>query len=304
MSRNSTIIKLWNDLLRFGAAFIFVSLILCGSGRAENTNATLQVMTFNIRYGTAPDGENAWSNRQELVVQTISDFAPDLLGLQEVLDFQGEYLKERLAGYDFHGVGRDDGKREGEFAPVLFRRDRFELLDSGHFWLSPTPEVPGSRGWDAALPRICSWVRLKDRMHPQGQLLLLNTHFDHMGSEARLESARLIRSQINRLRSPGDSAVLTGDFNATEDDPPYSALVGPAPELALELIDSYRAVHPQRGAEESTFHDWKGGNVGRRIDWILYSEGLVAIGAEINRVSRAGQFPSDHYPVQVRLQYQ
>lgn len=269
----------------------------------ETSGPTVRVMTFNIRYGTAEDGDNRWERRCDLVVSTIQDFGPDLLGLQEVLAFQADYLKERLPGYAFHGVGRDDGKQAGEFAPVMFRRDRFEMLDSGHFWLSPTPSKPGSVGWDAALTRMMSWVLLRDRLRASGEVLILNTHFDHRGKQARAESARLIRRHCEDSARDGRSVVLTGDFNATEDDEPYRLLLAPATGATPQLIDSYLEVHAVRSADELTYHAWEGGTSGGRIDWILHSPDLKAIAAEINRRSVAGRFPSDHYPVQVVLQY-
>src|SRR5690349_20912672 len=130
--------------------FLGILLILCSPGWAQD----IKVMSFNIRYGSAPDGLNAWPFRRELLFKTIENFDPDLLGLQEVLPFQRDQLIERLKSDDFVGVPRGDGKTTGEIAGIMFRRERFEKLRAGHFWLSPTPDVAGSKGWDAALPRI------------------------------------------------------------------------------------------------------------------------------------------------------
>ncbi len=150
-------------------------------------------MSFNIRYGLANDGANSWEFRKERVAETIRVDGPDLLGTQEVQKFQLDFLLERLPGYAFAGVGREDGREKGEYCALFYREDRFENLGSGHFWLSATPEVPGSRSWDTSMSRMVTWVRLRDRRGGDRPFLFANTHFDHRGSQARLESARLVR---------------------------------------------------------------------------------------------------------------
>lgn len=273
-----------------------------GWGVDAGNQAELRVMSFNIRYGTANDGDNRWQHRKELVVQTVKAFNPDLLGLQEVLTGQADYLKTSLPDYSFHGVGRNDGQQNGEFAPIMYRRERFEVVDAGYFWLSETPEVPGSLSWDAAITRILSWTLLRDRNAGNRELVFANTHFDHRGEQARLESARLIRQRGSTMLN-GRSVVLAGDFNATEDDAPYHAFLGGNEDNAARLIDSYRAVHPKRKPDEATYHRWEGGTTGSRIDWVLHSPDLEPLSAGIDRTSQAGQFPSDHYPVQTVLRY-
>lgn len=278
------------------------AVALSSRGNEESTRRDLRVMSFNIRYGTASDGENHWSERRARVVHTIQSFDPDLLGLQEVLDFQGDYLKAGLPGYDFHGVGREDGKQRGEFAPLMFRRSRFELLDSGHLWLSETPDVPGSLSWEAAFTRMLSWVRLRDLQSNGREWVFANSHFDHISRQARLESAHLIRmfSAENQGNLP---IILTGDFNCTEDDPPYRVLLGTDEDRSPQLIDSYRAAHPERKPDELTFNGWEKRTEGSRIDWILHSPEFKAVSAGINRTSEKGRTPSDHYPVQAVLRY-
>jgi len=150
--------------------------------------ATLHVMTWNIRYDNPGDGENAWPHRKDWVAEIIRREKADIIGLQEVLKGQLDDLTQRLPEMVAYGVGRDDGKMKGEYAPILYRRDRFELLDKSTFWLSKTPDVSGSKDWDAALTRIASWVKLKDKQ--TGKVFyFINTHFDHRGAEARLQSA-------------------------------------------------------------------------------------------------------------------
>lgn len=221
-------------------ALLGIAALTPSDARADEP-ADLRVMSFNIRYGTASDGEDHWEKRRELLFTTIEAFKPDLLGTQEVLAFQADELKKRLKGYGFVGAGRDDGKGEGEMTPIYFRTDRFEKLDEGHFWLSETPETPGSKSWDTSLPRVASWVKLREKASKR-EFYFLNTHFDHRGRTARLESAKLVRKRLAAL--PGDSPiVVTGDFNSGEGSEPYQALVGGANP---KLIDAYRAVRPVR----------------------------------------------------------
>ena len=261
----------------------------------------VRVMSFNIRYGTAKDGEDAWPKRQDFLIDTIRAYNPDLLGGQEVLADQADFLRQRLPDYDLVGTGRDDGKREGELSPILFRRDRFELLAHGQWWLSPTPEKVGSKGWDAALPRIVTWARLKDR--PSGvTFLFYNTHWDHMGNVARVESGKLMRKLIEDARGDSNQPVIvTGDFNSTEETEQYRTLTG-ADGNGLKLIDAYRTVHPQRKPDEASFNGFKGTRNGLRIDWVLHSPEWIAKGAAIDRTEKNGRTPSDHYPLTAELE--
>jgi len=256
----------------------------------------LAVLSFNIRYGSANDGPDHWDKRKDLVAQTIKKHAPDLVGTQETLGFQAAYLREQLPEYTFVGVGRDDGKEKGEMAGLFFRSDRFEKLEEGHFWMSQTPETPGSKSWDSSLPRVTSWVKLKEKAGPNAgrSVYFFNTHFDHRGKQARLESAKLIRRKIEEL---GDAQViLTGDFNTGEGSEPYQVLAK-ADDAKTKLLDSYRAVQDKPGKEDGTFNGFRGSRDGARIDWILHTPGLKAVGAGIDRSNRDGRYPSDHYPV-------
>ena len=261
----------------------------------------VKVMSFNIRFGTARDGSNHWKNRSYLVAETIRMFDPDLLGAQEVLKFQAEFLEELLPQYGFHGVGRDDGATRGEFVPVMYKRDRFEVVDSGHFWLSEKPEVVGSKSWDSSLPRMASWVRLNDLESNGAPLVFVNTHFDHRGKTARLESARLIRKRAEELTKKKIPFIITGDFNTTEDGQPYAELVSARGGDRLPILDSFRVANPQRGPDESTFSRWVGHRKGSRIDWVLHSREFTTLQSVINYTNEGGRYPSDHYPVQAIL---
>jgi len=263
--------------------------------------AELKVMTFNIRYGSAADGENAWDQRKDLLLATIRAFDPDLLGTQEVLADQADFLAENLPRYTLVGVGRDDGKRRGEFSAILFRSERFELVASGTFWLSERPDVPGSKSWDSSLARIATWARLGDRAAGGRELVFLNTHWDHRGNEARVESGKLIRKWLAE-HARGAAVVVTGDLNVTDSHAGFRALLDPAAG-APRLADVFRAAHPQAQAEEATFHGFSGRRAGRRIDFILASPELAVRAAAIDDTSREGRYPSDHFPVTAVLRY-
>ncbi len=273
---------------------------------ARGEDATpIRVMSFNIRYGTARDGENSWTKRRDFLVETIRQFDPDLLGTQETLADQKDFLAEKLRGYEPHGVGRDDGQQKGEMAALFFRRDRFEKIAGGHFWLSESPDTVGKKGWDAALPRLVSWVKLKEIKGPDPlPLLFLNTHFDHMGNQAREESAKLIRRKITEL-GQDCRVVVTGDFNAGEGSKPYQALFGSEGKAASPVEDTLRAYRPRRGKEEGTFTAFKASNsTGDRIDWIGASRHFEVRTAAIDRTQKNGATPSDHFPVTAVLRAQ
>jgi endonuclease/exonuclease/phosphatase family metal-dependent hydrolase len=277
-----------------------VTLALVASAFAESP-APLRVMTFNIRNSDAKDGADHWEHRKELFAKTVRDFDPDLLGTQEVLVDQYDALGAMFSEYGVVGVARDDGKRAGEWSAIFYRKSRFDQLDAGNFWLSETPDEVGSRSWDAACTRICTWARLRDRASGK-EFLYANTHFDHRGEVARLESSKLIRKRLPVL-SKGSPVILMGDFNCIEDDEPYRVFRGAPGDNGTALIDSYREVHPKREQDEASFHAFKGTVAGSRIDWILHTSQFKATAAEIVHAGN-GRFPSDHYPVTAVLEFE
>ncbi len=191
-------------LLILAIGILFVPMTFAKKKEAINT------MSFNIRYDNPKDGKQNWHHRKKNVVRMINFYDLDIIGMQEVLVHQLNYLKDNLKEYKAIGVGREDGKEKGEFAPVFYRKDRFEELKSGTFWLSETPEKV-SKGWDAALERIASWVVLKDKATGK-EFIFINTHFDHRGKQARVESAKLLKQKAKEL-SGNLQLILTGDFN-------------------------------------------------------------------------------------------
>ncbi len=296
---NTTVLRICISL-----AALSLLAITTERAQAQPPAASINVVSFNIRYGTASDGENHWDKRREFLIETIQSMKPDLLGTQETLGFQRDYLAEKLPEFDHLGVGRDDGKEAGEMMALYFRRDRFEKLTSGHFWLSTTPVEVGSKSWDSSLPRMATWVKLRDRKQTDApNILFINTHYDHRGPTARLESSKLIRRQITEL-GKDSLVILTGDFNADQQSPPYNALFDSLENQPSPVVDTFRAAHPQREPNEGTFSAFKAGeNRGARIDWIGASPQWKIQSAEINRSAKEGRTPSDHFPVTATLIY-
>lgn len=286
--------------MKLPACLLALLLTLPAMGQAEDAPAAVRVMSFNVRYGTAKDGENHWDKRKDLLVGTVQAFAPDLLGTQETLAFQRDFLAAALPDHAVLGVGREDGRAQGEMTAVYYRRDRFELLEGGHFWLSETSDQPGSKSWDSSLPRMATWVRLLDRRAPAAlPVLFINTHFDHQGAQARLQSARLLRARVE-TDVASNRVVVTGDFNAGEGSPPYLALfgAGPGADAGAVLRDSWRLAHPQPVGAEGTFNGFQvTATSGARIDWIGVSRGWRVDSAVIDHTARDGRTPSDHFPV-------
>ncbi|HEX6132912.1 MAG TPA: glycoside hydrolase family 3 N-terminal domain-containing protein [Longimicrobiales bacterium] len=266
------------------------------AGQHAAADEPVRAMTFNIRYGTANDGPDAWPNRRGLVIDVIRDFAPTVLGVQEALRFQLDEIARALPGYGIVGVGRDDGEERGEYSAILYDRARLEVLDSGTFWLSDTPEGPGSMTWGNRIPRIATWARLRLRSPPGTTFHVFNTHWDHESQPSRERSAALLLERI-RARGARDPVLLMGDFNAGEDNAAFRALLA-AQDPGLR--DTFRDVHPQASGT-GTYHAFRGDTSGARIDAILASPEWRTLDAAIVRVQENGRYPSDHFPVTATL---
>jgi endonuclease/exonuclease/phosphatase family metal-dependent hydrolase len=278
---------------------VFAFVILAAVGQ-EAMARSLNAMTWNIRYNNPGDGVNAWPNRKDWVAEIIIRNKVEIAGFQEVLVEQLEDLKVRLPEMDVYGVGRDDGKNAGEFTPIFFRRDRFELLEKSTFWLSPTPDKTASRGWDAALPRIASWVRLRDR--PTGTVFyVVNTHFDHRGTQARGESATLLLRHL-REQFVDHPVILTGDLNTPPDSPPYNTLVGKGTQTRPVYLDAY--VHSTQKPEgpDSTWNGFEAIVPHRRIDFVFTTNSVRVERFQTLDDQRESRFPSDHLPVIATLE--
>ena len=253
----------------------------------------LTVMTFNIRYGTAQDGENRWNARRDLLFDVIREQDPDVLGLQEALDFQIDEILAALPAYAVVGVGREDGRRGGEFAAILFRRDRLRVAESATFWFSDTPGVPGSRSWGNSVTRICTWARFIDR---EGRgFWHYNVHLDHQSQPSRERSAALLLQRVGERSVPAEPAIVTGDFNVGERNPALEIL------RAAGFLDTFRVQHPDERRVGTDTGFKMDNDAGEKIDYILVPPGATVLRADIIRNARDGRYPSDHFPVVARV---
>jgi endonuclease/exonuclease/phosphatase family metal-dependent hydrolase len=259
-----------------------------------NVAVSVKVMSFNIRYNNPNDGDYAWPNRKAMVTSVVNFHGADLIGMQEVLRGQLTELETLLPDYAWYGVGRNngrvDGENTGEFAPIFYRQDRFQLLDSGEFWLSETPDVIASRGWDAALPRRATWAKFKDRQSGQ-DFIHLNTHFDHRGDVARVRSAQLILDKL-AIISNDLPMVVTGDFNVTPDSDAYATMTS---GLADTKFESRTLPHGPDG----TFGGFtvELGESTDRIDYVFVGDGVKVLRYGVLSDQWNGLYPSDHLPV-------
>jgi endonuclease/exonuclease/phosphatase family metal-dependent hydrolase len=269
---------------------------LAGEQGMEETAAELRVMTFNVRYNNPNDGPDAWPARKDMVADIIRRHA-DIAGLQEARSGQIQDLQERLPEFGWYGVGRDDGEQAGEYCPIFYRRDRFELLDSQTRWLSETPRVPGSKSWDAAITRLVTIGRFRETKHDV-EFRVMNTHFDHVGATARKKSAELIRQHVEQ----GDHEVpviVTGDFNCTPSERPYQILT--ARDAAVRLLDSREVSQHAPEGPDSTWCGFREVVPGRRIDFIFVTPAVEVLRHRTLDDQIGGRFPSDHLPVVARL---
>jgi endonuclease/exonuclease/phosphatase family metal-dependent hydrolase len=272
---------------------------------AQTTVATpsipLKVMSFNIRYGTANDGDNHWTNRRAQLHELVRFEDADLIGLQEALDSQIREIAAAVPVYGVIGVGRDDARLRGEFSAILYRKDRFHVAESGTFWFSDTPAVPGSKTWGNNITRICSWARLIDR---DGRAFYhFNVHLDHESQPSRERSTALLAQRVAARAYPNEPAIITGDFNVGEANPALTALSAPGPGGAPLFVDTYRVRFPQE-KEVGTFNGFKmGATTGEKIDYVFVQPGTDVLSAAIVRSSRDGRYPSDHFPVTATVRW-
>jgi endonuclease/exonuclease/phosphatase family metal-dependent hydrolase len=265
------------------------------------------VMSFNIRYGTANDGDNHWTKRREQLFALLRAEDPDLVGLQEALRFQVDEILAAVPGYAAVGVGRDDGRAAGETSAILFRTRRFHVALSGTFWFSDTPDTPGTKTWGNRYNRVSSWARFVER--DGSAFTHYNLHLDHESQPSREKSAALLLQRIDARAVPSEPVIVTGDFNAGEANPAMSVLVGPtgpggvpAPDASPRFIDTFRALHRQ-AKEVGTFSNFVyGQTTGEKIDYVLVPPGTTVLHAAIVHSSRERRYPSDHFPVVARIQ--
>ncbi|MBX2914318.1 MAG: endonuclease/exonuclease/phosphatase family protein [Cyclobacteriaceae bacterium] len=281
--------------------FIILSLLLVSMNiiRAQ----TVSVMSYNIRLDTESDGVNQWKNRPNKVINLIKKYNPDLVGVQEALHNQMLDLQKGLPEYSHIGVGRDDGKEKGEYSAIFYKKEKFEVLIQNTFWLSETPDVPGSKSWDAAITRVVSFALLKDKSTGK-EFLYANTHFDHIGKEARKKSAEMIKTFIagfmsgaafpNPTETKKIPVIVSGDFNSEPTDAPYLTITNGE---HFRLFDS-RPANNLTG----TFCGFELNKMAcRTIDYIFHSEDWKASGYQVIQDNDGTYYPSDHLPVLVTL---
>lgn len=265
--------------------------------------STLNMMSFNIRFANPDDGFNYWPNRKELVASMIRYHEADIIGLQEALRSQLDDLTALLPGYQWVGLCRTDGTMtpdpDNEFSAILYRTDRYEMLDGATFWLSEEPDKVGSKSWDSSLPRIVTWAEFKDKQSGQ-TFYHFNTHFDHIGTKARANSAQLIKTRIKEIAKDAP-VVLTGDFNCVETDDPYLLLTDKNDKAHLRdaMFISEMPHHGPLGTWTNSFQF--PGVPGRRIDFIFVNSKVKVLKHAILSDSWSGRLPSDHLPVLARI---
>ncbi len=284
----------------------FLFLILISLFLLVGTSSTIQaqsnglnIMSYNIRYDNPDDAPNHWDNRKDRVANVIKFHGPAFVGTQEGLIHQLTYLDQELSNYEWIGQGREDGKHGGEFSALFYDTRKVNLVEESDstVWLSETPQKP-SKSWDAALPRILTWGLFEIKSTGK-QIFVFNTHFDHIGEVARLESSKLILKIIQEVAGE-IPAVLTGDFNVTPDSEPYATLTSGTPELR----DAYDvSVLPHVGPS-FTFEGFevKGGSDGRRIDYIFVKNSIQVNKHAILTPFQEGFYPSDHLPVYAEIE--
>lgn len=258
------------------------------------SRAQMNVMTYNVRYANENDGENSWSQRKNRITNQIKFFEPDIFGVQEALLMQMEHFKENLQGYEYLGVGREDGQEQGEFSAIFYKAEKFRVLKTETFWLSETPTQP-SIGWDAAYGRICTYALFQEQ-HSQKKFWVFNTHFDHMGEKARENSVALILKKIEQLNEENYPVILMGDLNLEPDSEPIKL-------ISETFEDSRRVAKNVTFGPEGTFNAFEFHTpVTRRIDYI-FTKKVDVLKYAVLTDSDDLKYPSDHFPVFVKLQF-
>lgn len=270
--------------------FSFVAICYSISLYAQQLN----VATFNIRLKTDNDVGNMWIDRKQAVTNLIVFHEFDIFGIQEGFIDQVTDMQYQLPDYAYIGIGRDDGKQKGEHSAIFYKKDRFKLVRSGTFWLSEKDISLPNKGWDAALPRICTWGVFKDKKNGK-QFIFMNTHFDHVGVVARTESAKLILEKAKEL-AKGLPLILTGDFNINQQNEAYFTLAKSG------IVEDAYDLAPIKYEPNSTFNGWgKGIKNNERIDHIFVTKPFKVLKYGIITDTYMGKFPSDHFPVFVQL---
>lgn len=273
--------------------YIFCPLVL-----AAQTRSTLQIATFNLRLNVASDKENAWPNRKEMVKDLIQYHDFDIFGVQEALVGQMSDLSE-MSEYSHIGVGRDDGKTGGEFSAIFYKHKKYQVIKSGTFWLSSTPNKP-SKGWDAAYIRICTWAQFKEKATGK-QFFMFNTHFDNEGILARENAAKMILEKIKSISNASSPVFITGDFNS---DPKTSAYGTIAKVFSdSRVVSKAKPYGPEETFNDFRYHTYTTEVKEGRIDFIFVNKNISVLKYAVLTDSKDLRFPSDHFPVVCRVSF-
>lgn len=274
--------------------YLLTILLLFALGLTGNAQKPMNVITYNIRYNNPGDQENSWPNRRAEVIRLLKTNKADIFSVQEALFDQIMNLKEGMAGFDYVGVGRDDGNINGEFSAIYYNSNRYTLMENGTFWLSKTPQVP-SKSWDAALNRICTWARFKEK-ETWKSFYVFNTHFDHKGVIARKRSAELILKKIVEITDRKDPVLLTGDFNLTQMEKPLVL-------IRQKMKDSRQVSQAIPLGPLGTFNGFDiKSPLDTRIDYIFVNKLVEVNKYSVLTDSKDGRYPSDHLPVLIEIQ--
>ncbi|MBP5621400.1 MAG: endonuclease/exonuclease/phosphatase family protein [Thermoguttaceae bacterium] len=284
-------------------AFICAFSVFNNVSNADDEKIEFRVMSFNIRCANGGDGENNWEFRCDTLLDVVRESDPLLLGVQEAVPAQMDFLKEKLADYQAIGVGRDDGDKKGEFMAIFFKKDMLELLDSGTFWLSKTPDTP-SKGWDAQCFRTVTWAKFRCKKTGK-TFCYANTHLDHVGTIARKEGAKLILRRMNEIADGQDPFFVSGDFNVTDQSEAYATITAGVDDIP-GLRDCNKVAEEREAAQEYTFHNW--GKVppeqGAIIDFIFVNDKVEVKKFKINPLKHSdGRYASDHVSIVATLSF-
>lgn len=275
--------------------FVLKTIFLLLFAPALSAQLEIKAMSYNIRLSLKSDGENWWENRKDKVVGLMNYYEADFIGMQEVLQVQLDYLKEKLAGYDHIGVARDDGKAAGEYSCIFYKKDKYTLMQQSTFWLSPTPDIP-SKGWDAALNRVCTYGLFRNNKTKQ-QVWVFNTHFDHVGKTARLESAKLIVEKIKEFNKKDYPVIVTGDFNSRPDEPPALYM--------MANLQNSRSIAKQVYGPADTWNAFRFNKpLDGCIDYVFVSNNKKVSVTKFATLTDSYdmKYPSDHLPVLATIQ--
>ena len=277
---------------------IFILLFFLALGITTFSQDFLNIMTFNVRYNNPADSLNGWPNRSDKVSSQILFHEAHIVGVQEALHDQMQDMDRALTRFKYVGGGRDDGKEKGEYSAIFYDTTRLQALQTQTFWLSETPQVPGSKGWDAAITRIVTWAKFRDKKTNK-EFYLFNTHFDHVGKVARAESAKLLLKYANQIAG-SMPYIVTGDFNSHPSQEPIQVITNP--KDPTHLTDTKSISASGHYGPSGTANAFKSKEVSDQpIDYIFMRHGVKVLQHATLSQTWEGRFSSDHFPVFARV---